>query len=287
VKMLLAFFFTMAAAETCKSILSKEGQSLIQLIIGDDTDQKLQSIAVQQLMYSGKDLNDLGHWSSCTRLKGSRYLIADLNLLPFQTKIGLCVPKECSAKDIKELMVGGGLSQHPKLKSSWSPDKIVVFEPETEEATTGTYVTWLGIIVLLFIIAYGTYLDIQISSKSKSDKSVELGARSSMAQSEQALAPKRLPKYILLLQCFAFHKNWKTLFVRQFQDSTSCLDGVRALSILWIILGHVLLTRFMDVIFNIEDVPEFFQAKLPTFWLSPTLAVDTFFFGLLGFCWGI
>lgn len=282
--MLLAILLSLAAADTCKNILSQEGQSLIQLLIGDYTDQKMQSTAAQQLMYSGKDLNDLGHWSSCNRLKSSRYLIANLNLLPLQTKIGLCVPKECSAKDIKELISGGGLSEHPKLKASWSPDKIHVFEPETEDATTGTYVAWIGIFMLLGIVAYGTYLDLNLS-KPKSSTNIELGDRSAMPSSESISPPRRLPKYILLIQCFSFPRNWGSLFVRPFQDSTVFLDGVRSLSIIWIVMGHVLLTRFTDVIYNIEDVPDFFQSYIVTLWLSPTLAVDTFFW-LAGFLLG-
>src|SRR5574343_1022263 len=150
--MFLLVLIAFAYGNKCLSTLSEEGQSLIQLLIGDYTDQKLQSIAVQQLAYSGKDLNDLGHWSSCTRLKNSHYLIVDFKLTIFQTKIGLCVPKECSPSDLQSVISSSSLQHHPVLKDSWSPSKIKIFKPETEPASTGFYLACLAFLILIGVI---------------------------------------------------------------------------------------------------------------------------------------
>jgi peptidoglycan/LPS O-acetylase OafA/YrhL len=272
------------SSNKCSSILSDEGQSLIQLLIGDHTNQKLQSIAAQQLAYSGKDLNDLGHWSSCTRLKNSHYLVVDFQMFPpFQSKVGLCVPKECSAGDLKKLITSGSLKSHPVLKSSWSSDKIKVFKPETDDATFGVYLAWFFVAALILVIAYGTYLDIKLTPPKKQEVSVEMGEPAAMP--EAPAQQRRLPKYVVLLQCFSFTKNWNSLFFRPFSDSTVILDAVRAISILWVVSSHVKLTRLMDLMYNIEDLTHAYKNFFLTVLASGTLAVDGFFW-LSGFLLG-
>ena len=280
--MYILVFLALTSANKCQSVLSDEGQSLIQLLIGDYTDKKLQSITAQQLAYSGKDLNDLGHWSSCTRLKNSHYLIIDFKLTNVQTKLGLCVPKECSASDLHALITSSAYQDHPVLKSSWTPSKIKVFKPETDEASAGFYLACLVFLALILVTAYGSYIDYSLTPPKK-EVSVEMGEKSSMP--EVPAQPRRLPKYIILLQCFSFQRNWNSMFLRPFSDSTVIFDGIRSISILLIVFGHCLLSRITDVIYNLEDFLEYFQSPFGTILASGSASVDAFFW-LTGFLIG-
>lgn len=261
---LLLLIVHLTSGNNCMSALSLEGQSLVQLILGDHTNKDLQSKSLSQLRYSGKGLNDLGQWSTCNRLNGSRYLIVDFDLSSIQTQIGVCVPKECTESEIKEVFTSADFSEHGVLKSAIK-DKIKVFEINTPELGSSGIATWLGFCILGIVIVYGTLVDGKISEDYKRSGNV--------------------PKYVECFMCFSFKKNWDSMFERQFDDSTKVLDGARALSILWIIFGHVFLIRFLDVISNYEDIPTLFESPIVSVGYSTTLAVDTFFW-LSGFLLG-
>ena len=62
------------------------------------------------------------------------------------------------------------------------------------------------------------------------------------------------------------------------EDNTKLLDGFRALSITWVMIGHSYSTRITDIVNNPEDLPYAFG------WASTAIlgsgafkAVDTFF----------
>lgn len=262
---LLLFLITdVISGNSCKSALSLEGQSLVQLVLGDHQNKDTQSKAISQLMFSGKGLNDLGQWSACNRLTDSRYLVVDFDLTLIQTQIGVCVPKECTEAEIKEIFASSDFSKHDLLTSGIK-DKIQVSETKTPDLGSAGVITWIGFCVFGIVIAYGTLVEGRISEEDKKSGNV--------------------PKHVECFMCFSFKKNWDSLFERQFNDSTRVLDGARALSVLWVILGHVFLIRFLDVLSNYEDIPTFFESPIASFGYSTTLSVDTFFW-LSGFLLG-
>lgn len=50
--------------------------------------------------YSGKDYNDLGRYEDCNKNPDFNYILATIEKgLPVNINLGLCMPKECKAKD--------------------------------------------------------------------------------------------------------------------------------------------------------------------------------------------
>jgi peptidoglycan/LPS O-acetylase OafA/YrhL len=265
-KILAFLVICFASASKCKSAISKEGQSIIQLILGDKSNNDLQHEAVSQIKFGGKELNDFGHFDACQRTKNSRYLVVDFNLRVIPTKVGLCVPEECTKDEIEELITSSHFPGKKNLQAG-NGLKVEIYEPKDLELTVGGYVSWIGVGLLLVIVAYSTFQTYKMNHKTLPESS------------------KKVSKSVLYLQCFSFSKNWATLFERSISDSSQIFDGIRAISTLWVIYGHIYLLRLMDVIKNLEDLPYHFEKPLATVGYSPTLSVDTFFW-LSGFLIG-
>jgi peptidoglycan/LPS O-acetylase OafA/YrhL len=126
--------------------------------------------------------------------------------------------------------------------------------------------SWFALLFIVFAVVFGSYFGL----KQKAERIDE---------------EKNLTKMQEVLACFSIFENFNSLFYRKFQDSTSIFDGIRALSLLWIISAHVELARFLDVIVDLNDISEFFKTFLASFIPQATYSVDAFFW-LSGFLLG-
>lgn len=252
-----------ALSNKCQSVLSQEGQSLIQLLVGDHMNAGTQSKALGHISNSGKEINDFGHYDACQDQKGSHYLLIDIKVFALPTKLGVCVPKECSKHDLKELLENSRNLNNHNLGAS-SGYKISIHEPKTLEMEIGGYLTFTGVSLLLILTAYSTYV-------TRKQKDLPGSGRPTRASA--------------LLQCFSFTNNWAGLFNRPVQDSTIIFDGVRAITTLWIVYGHVYLLRLLDVIKNLDEVPKHYENPFSAIGYTPYIGVDTFFW-LSGFLFG-
>lgn len=264
--MLIVWVLAYTSANLCQDALNQEARSVLQVVFQDHSDPKAQSIALKQFLYSGKDINDLGHYSSCMDLPDSNYLLLDFKLSPMSTYIGVCVPSECTAETLSELLSGHQPTSIaidlyiPQPLSAAIPFEIRVFSPY--KASLGLYgvITIFCISILLSAIALGTYLD--------------LFQKSSQNPSETEPKPT---KSSLILTCFSFKKNWNSLFFSTAKDTTQIFDGVRTLSVGWVVLAHVYVTRLYHVTYNIEEIFYVFESPLAAFGYSAPICLDAFF----------
>lgn len=77
--------------------------------------------------------------------------------------------------------------------------------------------------------------------------------------------------------CFSLVKNYQTLMTEKVNDNTRIFNGVRVLSILWIILGHSYFIRAGEIVMNIEAVPYLVAQKGTIMAYGAFFAVDVFF----------
>ena len=94
-----------------------------------------------------------------------------------------------------------------------------------------------------------------------------------------------------IFKCFSFTENYSKLFTFKNEDDNpyKIFNGIRALSIFWVILGHDYLIRFR-LPANINSIPLYLpEAGMLTLIPSAYFAVDVFFFmgGLLAAVLGI
>ena len=294
--MLILLLIASVSSNTCLETLKQEGASILQLLVGDYTNLPAGLIAAQQILYSGKDINDLGHWSSCVDLSGSTYLIVNLKLSDFPTYMGLCVPSDCTVQAIEELITDHKTHAFSRYLQEFSlaetghllrAENLEIFPPKTYSLGTGGVLAVMVYLALVGAIVAGSYFDYKLEKKQElKQEGVELTESLSINPIEDIRPPKKLPGYIRLLLCFSFPKNWESLFVASSSDTTSIFNGIRALSIGWVILGHVYLTRVLSPTYNLEDIVYVAKSPLSAFGYSAVIGVDAFFWlggFLLGF----
>ena len=113
--------------------------------------------------------------------------------------------------------------------------------------------SFMGFIILLCIISCF------IKDPSKSETDVSLCKR--------------------IIKCFDISKNFMAIFkITDNEPDLKVLNGIRVLSMLWVILGHTFFHAKSSYVSNIMDIKDFMQ----TFWycyiLNASYSVDVFFF---------
>ncbi|XP_015186719.1 PREDICTED: nose resistant to fluoxetine protein 6 isoform X2 [Polistes dominula] len=174
----------------------------------------------------------------------------------------LCVPSSCNHSEVQEFL---DIHLDP-LKVEGRLD-FVINVPITSchtletERTTFNLSDWIYISILLIfslIIIVSTAFD--ISRKGHLSSSNRKGK-----------------KYILL-NSFSIYTNCKNLFnTDRPQGCIPCLDGLRFLSICWIIYGHTYYIEVMGINMDLTQVPKMHENWSKMLVLNGNMVTDTFF----------
>ena len=217
-------------------------------IINSAFDSSLPEEYSKMLLYSGITVNNLGNFDSCNNLESAKYILFLYNRTPLAVQ-AFCGPKTCDIEDYYNF----------PLAISKPSNIIPVKEYQQEhygDYNSGAIIMMIFIVFIFMIGILSTYCDIYFEQAQKQNKIIEF------------------------LLCFSIKNNWKNLAASRDPENNdfSFLDGVRALSILWIILGHVaniyvgvaVLSNYDTALYLIKDFSY-------TFVISGFYAVDTFF----------
>ncbi|XP_043678966.1 nose resistant to fluoxetine protein 6-like isoform X2 [Vespula pensylvanica] len=173
-----------------------------------------------------------------------------------------CVPSSCNHSEVQEFLE---ITLDP-LKVEGRVDFVINVPIKScrtlkTERTTFDPSDWIYISILVIfslIIIASTTFDIARRGHSSS------------------LNPKG-KKYILF-SSFSFYTNWKNLFnTDRHQDSVACLDGLRFLSICWIIYGHTYYMEVMGINMDLTQVPKMHESWSKMLVLNGNMVTDTFF----------
>eukprot|EP01022_Parablepharisma_sp_SALTPOND_P016656 TRINITY_DN2493_c0_g1_i2.p1 TRINITY_DN2493_c0_g1~~TRINITY_DN2493_c0_g1_i2.p1 ORF type:complete len:802 (-),score=22.91 TRINITY_DN2493_c0_g1_i2:64-2469(-) len=222
------------------------------------------------LMYSGKGINDLGDYESCKETPDSYYLtVGIVNQGTVAVKFSFCIPNECPLEEVSKAK-----PQIAKLLSSISgmeltEDSVVMIDiATTYKKLTETQPTT----IIAIVISVGLLFTIFMSSI------LDYYGLLNLAEKEHTLWKR-------ILICFVLQRNLKSLLSSEnrFDHKLDVFNGIRVLSIMWVVLGHVFALALMESIYNFQDI---FNDAKEKFFLgiikAGVLAVDVFFF-LAGF----
>lgn len=269
-------------------------------------------------VYSGKWVNDLGDYHNCGKVKGAEYVLFTLLGQGVFVGVGLCGPQTCSEDDYYELLknltsafpANHALASFAAYASELNAGQLrarnseelpitLSFPREEEPASlsTGAVLMLLLCVLVSLCVGLGTAVDIcQTHSKpvradpgvyeltNYHDKASSLSVPQVPLLSESPPTNSRL--LLRCLRCFSLFSTLPKLFSRSDKERLSPfsgLNGLRSLSMLWIIAGHVLLIRFGAVSRNPLDVLPFIKQSEAALFYGARYAVDTFFWlsGLL------
>ncbi len=230
------------------------------------------------LLNSGKGLNDLGDFEACGQDGSPEHYVqvsATLAAL-LQLTVGLCLPVECTAAALKETKpaIAAFLATMTGMKVS--PDLISIQDVretnrELNTATAGTGVFAAVVLVFLVVGVVATAAD-RFGLLLTSDAGGSTGKR--------------------LLQCFSLERNVKSLLrsENRIDPALEILNGVRVLSIGWVVLGHSFFFALFIPLYNLEEMlKSALEDPAMALIKGGNVSVDVFlmlsgFLAALGFC---
>lgn len=237
-------------------------------------------------------MNQLGDYNKCLNLQNSSYFLVNLYspLLPpeLSTYIGLCFSESCSAEQVQNFF------PNTMQALNISADGLAFWVRKSngnEGDVSIDHSSYIIVVVLCLIVALGFMHPLlsllKKDNKPKPKKGVDLEENISVATKEGTIttqllpdAPKKPSRLMEFFKCFAVDQNLKRVFsVRK--GPLDLFNGVRALSLLYVILGHDFYLR-AGMSQNPAYMLDFIRTPFFLIIASAFYAVDVFFW-LSGF----
>ncbi len=231
-------------------------------------------------MYSLKGLNDIGDYKSCSTTAGLKYVLVMIKVsdgTPSSSDLGICGPAQCTINDyntylkptiveyVKELMKQQDVQ--PNGYFQFTDDAVRFVDVDTKNAELGKAGFMTIVVMILGIVAFlvgavCTYMDSRLTDgKYTGDTGYKV------------------------VECCSLARNAKYLFYTKnpVDASLEVLNGVRVLSMFWVIFGHTFDYFNVSPVSNIEDVTDYIKNSYGLqLFIAGTYSIDVFFF-LSGF----
>lgn len=225
----------------------------------------------------------LGSYDECFSLTNTQYCLTNLLVVSDNTvftpkiKYALCLPQQCSETDVAvsinstnlrlhflNLTISslGGISCESEKKAPYNAGAIVMLIVWSLIA-----LTVLGATIFHFVLK-------QIKNRSITMKTITF-SNDVTGQTKELRLRKTVIKFIL---AFSLYKTIPSILsIKQYPHAITSLNGIRVISMFWVILGHTLLWSLHfsnNSLYVLKyEVPKFtFQANI-----SAPFAVDSFF----------
>lgn len=249
---------------------------------------------------------DAGKYLMCLDIPHARYLLVSMQLsvkldgrssAAVPAELGLCVPDACDPSDAGALVGNPLIRSVIPLLSRAEVSNVTATSPQTDLKPIGLRgeLASAAVAVLLLLVLCGTALVVIRTQKAargetQRDAPVVLPAAEGFLQaSDQPRQPRRGRRRTAAVEAFSLigeNGTMVKLVDLPPYKPTDCLNGVRVLSMFWIVVGHTFLmpqaiagySNMQDVVdtplkgHSAEDNPLTFLV------LSAQSGVDTFFF---------
>lgn len=223
-----------------------------------------------------------------------------------QIKLGFCMPKSCNKADIKKLI--GHVTQLPqkvyKKRIVCAVDLFYHGDLEIHADKSAIILT-IFLLALFALIVFGTIYDYKVhenvlpmpmpSAVSFTETMLTPDTTKPNGYAENEIAkPDDLavtyPMTSKILLSFSIIANARKLFDLSSEKGTgriTCIHGIRALSIIWVIFAHTYSSGllFVDNVMTVLDMPKYLLNQII---LNGSLSVDAFFLvggALLAYLW--
>lgn len=269
--------------------------------------------AARMAQYSGKSIDDLGDYFACGDLEGAEYALIQIAAGMAQIGIGICGPQSCTIEEYYAMLEGAMqpgsklaaghpllanqvkalqyLSSKYELGVSQERIPIMVSFPQRyihqhfTNLSAGAIVMVVFCSFLAFIVLLGTVLDYQAKHSQRQAKKGLLDEDGTELSPSSPAPTIRPPSFLeQLLICFSVYTNFPKLFASRSAEKTGqadpmeLLNGVRVMSMGWVILGHCYLYRLTySCIRNFNDILPLLEKAKTTVVYSGQFAVDSFF----------
>lgn len=234
----------------------------------------MKGVLAEMVMATGKNLPfDAGKYAVCKNIEIGTGMQTKFFIMSFQAsivpgEIGVCLPAVCddeSLRDMKTLAslghgtlakIAASISIPTTSTGEWPQPKGTVsypnpFNNKDDRQTWGSGTT-VGIVLLLILVAFVAYSTIAIGlplQRAGEEPEMERGLSNAAGLVQAEAPPSRqtttqLSRNKVIFEAFSLvgpSGTWKSLWTKGNSRPTDCLDGVKVLSMLTIIMGHGLL----------------------------------------------
>ncbi|XP_047504301.1 nose resistant to fluoxetine protein 6-like [Pieris napi] len=172
--------------------------------------------------------------------------VKDTSLI--SVRLGMCIPKVCTLKQVGDYITS--LVRVPKVEYIEGACRL----PGDKMFTTSDYVAF-GVFGMLFLLTFlSTSFDLynRFIKKSRS-------------------------KHVLLSSLSVYTNTKRLLNFESSQSTIDCVDGIRSLSMLWVIYGHTYVFQILSPAHNILDLMQWTMLFTSTWINTAPMVVDTFF----------
>lgn len=294
-----------ASPESC---ITNINNLLSTIISYQQLNQTQNILSLPIIAYSGKNLNDLGSYELCKRTANSSYITLHLEYkgdfqLISSFYLGICGPASCTAQDYQNTTVKDILQSSLDLASNITKYNIsslltnVTITPKDPDGSPKlTFASWVAFLIvgtpILLVIASSIYIALRSSQKDNRNESTNMvlgnehmvmnpddsyrALKENTAISEKNNIPKAK-----ILECWAIQRNIRQLFYPEINPKHDpnllIFNGIRFLSMGWVILGHCYPSNF-GYLSNYKEMSLLLSQNFMDIVVAGFFAVDTFFF---------
>lgn len=244
---------------------------------------------------TGKQLpNDAGFFRMCTDIEDARYLLVSFTATlagqgSMPSSLGFCLPQACAASDTVGLLYYA--KEHVKILSAVNLTDIVAVDPSIASQPDKSMIAAILVVLMLLALVFAASCTFQAPGRGEAEAS-ERNERSTPLTEAFSSIRTRRPTGPLLraLAVFTPQTSWSCLVQTSEYKPTDCLNGIRVLSMIWVVIGHTFLmpgaisgySNPQDLVLSPLSSNAFERSPLLMFFISAQISVDTFFF-LSGF----
>jgi len=273
-------------------------------------------------LYSGHNLNDLGDFHTCTKLKTQKYNVMNVKAMGASTTVGFCGPSYCSTAQLQNysdvtLQVIGNMT-----RQDMSQYHVTFVDPldVTIEKGFSFYFTVVLFSIMGFLILVGTVVTnlrknpriSQILNK-KGKSSVSRNVREALLANKDSTGEavsnetvnkyldkktaqlveveqgreRRAPFFLRFLQCFDIVENFQDLLKNEIvpghDQNLNVFNGIRTAAFAWVVYGHVFLLNANAKNYAFASI--FLKSTWILLVIGAFYAVDAFFY-MSGFLTG-
>ena len=246
----------------------------------------------QAASYSGLRVNSLGDFMKCNALEGAKYTL----LIGERSYLSICGPSICTIEDYYKIL--GSLNFLPEAykaeEASAPPYNILFPEDFIHENYNNLDSRAIVMVIVCLLIGLacvvGTTLDVFTTKVNKKTEEAKALVSAEETQKPDFSTYMSSDNFLKALLCFSVYTNFKKLVTSRSSEKTGeknrldLLNGVRVMSLCWVIMGHTFLMRNLFFpVYNYYDIADYFGYKKTALVYGGFYAVDTFFWisGLL------